>query len=107
MAMISRQNEHYPLLMPPHRRNIQIMAEKQFAMGDRVRLVSLPPYVKTADPMPMLRPPNVLTVGEEGQILQRNPGNSWSVRFSSGAFLLDDQYLELVVGQPDAPYPAE
>lgn len=72
------------------------MTEKEFAVGDRVRLISLPSYVKTADPMPMLRPPDILSVGEEGIILNRKPGNYWSVRFSRGAFLLDSQYLELV-----------
>jgi hypothetical protein len=65
-----------------------------FAVGDRVRLASMPPYVKTADPMPMLRPPNVVTLGEEGVLVERRPGNSWGVRFSKGTFLLDSQYLE-------------
>jgi hypothetical protein len=68
----------------------------EFAVGDRVRLVQLPTYVKTADPMPMLRPPTVLAVGEEGVVLGRKPGNYWSVRFSNGAFLLDGEYLEAV-----------
>ena len=64
-------------------------------VGDRVKLVMLPPYVKTADPMPMLRPPDVLTVGEKGVILDRRPGGYWGVRFTQGAFLLETKYLEL------------
>ncbi|MDJ0535320.1 MAG: DUF3148 domain-containing protein [Xenococcaceae cyanobacterium MO_207.B15] len=64
-------------------------------VGDRVKLVMLPPYVKTADPMPMLRPPDVLTVGEKGIILNRHPGGYWGVRFTQGAFLLETKYLEL------------
>ncbi len=64
-------------------------------VGDRVKLVMLPSYVKTADPMPMLRPPDVLTVGEKGVILDRRPGGYWGVRFTQGAFLLETKYLEL------------
>lgn len=68
----------------------------EFAVGDRVRVVALPAYVKTAEPMPMLRPPNVIRLGEEGVILGRQPGNTWSVRLEKGAYLLDSQYLERV-----------
>ena len=65
-------------------------------IGDRVRLTALPPYVKTADPLPVLRPASVLVLGEAGVILSRKPGGFWSVRFASGAYLLDSQYLEAV-----------
>lgn len=68
---------------------------KEFAVGDRVRVISLPPYVKTAEPMPMLRPPQVIQVGEEGIVVDRRPGG-WGVRFSRGMFLMDSQYLEVV-----------
>lgn len=67
---------------------------KEFTIGTKVRVISLPPYLKTADPMPMLRPSDLLEVGEEGTILDRRPGGYWGVRFSKGAFLLDSQYLE-------------
>ncbi len=72
------------------------MTQIEFAVGDRVQLIALPVYVKTADPMPMLRSPDVLTLGEEGIILDRRPGNYWSVRFSKGAYLLESQYLSRV-----------
>jgi hypothetical protein len=61
--------------------------------GDRVRLVGLPAYFKTAEPVPMLRPPNVVQLDEEGVILGREPGDSWRVRFSRGAYLVDQKYL--------------
>ncbi|MGF1537572.1 MAG: regulatory protein SipA [Elainellaceae cyanobacterium] len=63
-------------------------------MGDRVRIATLPPYVKTAEPMPMLRPPHVVKLGEEGTIVDYRPGNHWSVRFEQGTFLIDSQYIE-------------
>jgi len=67
-----------------------------FRTGQRVRIVRLPAYVKTAEPMPMLRPPNVIALGEEGVILAYNPGGDWSVRCQRGAFLLGEAYLEAV-----------
>jgi Protein of unknown function (DUF3148) len=67
---------------------------KEFTVGDRVRVTTLPPYVKTADTaMPMLRPPNVIQVGEEGIVMDRRPGGYWGVRFARGMFLMDSQYL--------------
>ncbi|MEH2215386.1 regulatory protein SipA [Nostoc sp.] len=67
---------------------------KEFAIGSKVRVVALPAYVKTAEPMPMLRPPNVIHIGEEGIVIDRRPGGYWGIRFSRGAFLLDSQYIE-------------
>jgi hypothetical protein len=65
-------------------------------IGQRVRVIALPPYVKTADSMPMLRPPSVITIGEIGTILARHPGDTWSIRFTKGAYLLDRDYFEPV-----------
>lgn len=70
---------------------------QDFAIGDKVRLVALPPYFKTAEPRPMLRPANLVQLGEEGIILDRGLGNLWSVRFQRGAYLIDSQYLERVM----------
>ncbi|GAB4147668.1 MAG: DUF3148 domain-containing protein [Cyanobacteria bacterium J069] len=70
--------------------------EKVFQVGDRVRVVALPAYLKTAEPMPMLRPPDLIKLGEEGIVLDRRPGSYWGVRFGRGAFLLESQYIEKV-----------
>jgi Protein of unknown function (DUF3148) len=69
---------------------------KEFAVGDRVRVTLLPPYVKTADTMPMLRPPSVIQIGEEGIVMDRRPGGFWGVRFARGVFLMESQYLDSV-----------
>ena len=66
----------------------------EFAIGSKVRVVALPPYVKTADPMPMLRPPDVISLGEEGTLIDRKPGGYWVIHFTKGNFLLDSQYIE-------------
>jgi hypothetical protein len=65
-------------------------------VGNKVKLIALPPYLKTAEPMPMLRSPDLLKVGERGIIINRRPGGYWGVKFANGAFLLDSQYLELI-----------
>lgn len=76
---------------------------QEFAVGDRVRLVVQPPYFKTAESKPMLRPPDVVALGEEGTILDRHPGGYWSVRFVKGAYLLEPQYLESTIVPPSSP----
>ena len=70
------------------------MAEHSFQVGDRVKICDRPPYLKTADHMPMLRPPDLVQVGEKGTVLSRKPGGYLAVRFTKGSFLIDMQYLE-------------
>ena len=70
--------------------------QQKFKVGDRIKIISLPAYIKTAEPMPMLRPPHLLTVGEQGTIMDRRPGGYWGIRFTQGAFLLESQYIEIV-----------
>jgi len=72
------------------------MTEKTFKIGDKVKLITLPPYLKTAEPMPMLRPSDIMEIGEEGVILDRRPGYYWGVKFKQGAFLMEEQYLDLI-----------
>ncbi|XGV98849.1 MAG: regulatory protein SipA [Leptolyngbya sp. BL-A-14] len=69
---------------------------KPLSAGDRVRLIGLPAFIKTAEPMPSLRSPNVLTVGAEGTVIKQRPGGYWSIHFTNGTFLLEPQYLELI-----------
>jgi len=67
-----------------------------FNVGDRIRLHTRPPYLKSDDNMPMLRPPDLVEVGEEGTILSRKPGGYLGIRFERGKFLIDAQYIEAV-----------
>ena len=69
---------------------------KEFVIGAKVRVIALPQYLKTADPMPMLRPPTVISLGEEGIVMDRRPGGYWGVKFTQGVFLIDSQYIETV-----------
>lgn len=70
-------------------------AAKSFKVGDRVKIIALPAYLKTAEPMPMLRSPDVLTIGAAGTVLDRRPGGYYGIRFNQGAFLLESKYLDL------------
>ncbi len=71
------------------------MTDFAFQVGDRVKICALPPYLKSDDNMPMLRPPDLVEMDEEGIVLKRKPGGYMGVRFSRGTFLIDAQYLEL------------
>ncbi len=72
------------------------MNEQQIAVGSKVSLISKPPYLKTADPMPMLRPAELLDIGDEGIVMDRRPGGYWGVKFAQGTFLMESQYIAMV-----------
>lgn len=74
----------------------------EFPIGSKVRIIALPTYVKTADPMPMLRPPDIITLGEEGIVIDRRPGGYWGIRLSKGTFLIDSQYMESIENPPES-----
>ncbi len=67
-------------------------------VGSRVRLLQAPPYLKSADAMPMLRPPDLVDSGEEGEVVGLRAGETVAVRFRRGAFLLERRQLELLPG---------
>ena len=69
---------------------------QEFNIGTTIKIIALPTHLKTADPMPMLRPPSVIAVGETGLITDRKPGNYWVVKFDRGSYLLEDRYFEAV-----------
>jgi hypothetical protein len=64
-------------------------------VGAAVRLRQRLPYLKTADPMPMLRPPDLIDAQEVGQVVAIKPFQQRAVRFRRGTFLLAAANLEL------------
>ncbi|MXW39601.1 MAG: DUF3148 domain-containing protein [Synechococcus sp. SB0668_bin_15] len=68
-----------------------------FDTGALVRLVETQPYLKTADPMPMLRPPDLVEVGDEGVVVELRSRNMLAVRFRRGTFLLAGDQVASVV----------
>lgn len=71
-------------------------ASLPFPIGSQVRLRSIPTYLKTADPMPMLRPPDLVDTAEVGEVVGLRALEQLAVRFRRGTFLLEGRQLELV-----------
>lgn len=74
----------------------KLPATAQPTVGDQVRLLQSPPYLKTADPMPMLRPPDLVDSGELGQVVALRALDQVAVRFRRGTFLLEARLLEVL-----------
>lgn len=66
------------------------------SIGDRLRLKEPLPYLKTADPMPMLRPPDLIEPGEIGEVVALRALDTLAVRFRRGTFLIPEDRLEAV-----------
>ena len=65
------------------------------AVGQKVALLQSLPYLKTADPMPMLRPPDLIDAGEVGDVVALRALNQVAVRFRRGTFLLESRQLKI------------
>ena len=57
------------------------------SIGDKVFLKVPLPYLKTSDPMPMLRPPDLVSFDELGEVIGLRPKGIVEVRFRRGSFL--------------------
>ena len=68
----------------------------QFDLGAGVQLRVQPRYLKTADAMPMLRPPDLVDPAEVGEVTAIKAGNQLAVRFRRGIFLFERSQLRLV-----------
>jgi len=67
-------------------------------VGTAVRLRQRPTYLKTADPLPMLRPPDLVGVEEVGQVVEQRALGQIAVRFRRGTYLLEGRFCEAVPG---------
>ena len=65
-----------------------------------VQLVGGVSYLKSADPMPMLRPPDLIDPGEIGVVVERRALGICAVRFRRGTFLLEASRLRSVRPAP-------
>ena len=64
------------------------------SIGDRLRLKRQVPYLKTADPMPMLRPSDLVSLDEVGEVVALHPFDTVAVRFRRGTYLVALDQLE-------------
>ncbi len=72
------------------------MDKPELTVGSKVFLQNLPPYLKTADPMPMLRPADILEIGDQGTVIDIRPGGYWGVKFDKGTFLIESKYISIL-----------
>lgn len=63
-------------------------------IGAHVQLKGPLTYLKTADPMPMLRPPDLVDPEEIGVVVERRARDQLAVRFRRGTFLLSSAQLQ-------------
>tara|TARA_Y100000589_G_C26685207_1_gene439487 strand:+ start:251 stop:460 length:210 start_codon:yes stop_codon:yes gene_type:complete len=68
----------------------------QFEINQKVKLIAPLPYLKTAENMPMLRPPDLVAIDEIGEILALKSPKTVEVKFRRGNFLIDVDKLEKV-----------
>ena len=71
-------------------------------IGDRLRLKQQLPYLKTADPMPMLRPSDLVSLDEVGEVVALHPLDTVAVRFRRGTYLISLDQLEAAATGDDA-----
>ncbi|MGA0278209.1 MAG: DUF3148 domain-containing protein [Vulcanococcus sp.] len=72
------------------------MSQESISVGTQVRLLAQPSYLKTADAMSMLRPPDLIDADEVGQVVALKALDQVAVRFRRGTFLLELKQLEPV-----------
>ena len=72
------------------------------SIGDRLRLKQQLPYLKTADPMPMLRPSDLVSLDEVGEVVALHPFDTVAVRFRRGTYLISLDQLEAAATGDDA-----
>ena len=72
------------------------------SIGDRLRLKQQLPYLKTADPMPMLRPSDLVSLDEVGEVVALHPLDTVAVRFRRGTYLISLDQLEAAALGDDA-----
>ena len=67
----------------------------EFSDGEKVSLQVPLPYLKTADAISMLRPPDLVSLDEVGVIMGIRPNNLLEVKFRRGNFLIPSERLKI------------
>ena len=68
----------------------------KFAIKDKVKLITPVSYLKTSDNMPMLRPHDLVSIDEIGEILSIKSLDTVEVKFRRGCFLIDIDKIEKI-----------
>ena len=73
----------------------------KFSVGEKVSLQIPLPYLKTADSISMLRPPDLVSLDEVGIIIGIRANDLLEVKFRRGNFLIPSERL-LILGEDDS-----
>ena len=68
----------------------------KFSIGEKVSLQVPMAYLKTADAISMLRPPDLVSLDEVGVVIGVRPNDLLEVKFRRGNFLIPVERLQLV-----------
>ena len=68
----------------------------EFSIGEKVSLQVPMPYLKTLEPLPMLRPPDLVSLDEIGIVTGIRPKDLLEVKFRRGIFLIPSERLKLI-----------
>ena len=68
----------------------------EFEIKDKVKLIAPVSYLKTAENMPMLRPPDLVAIDEVGEIISIKSPDTVEVKFRRGSFLIDIDKIERI-----------
>ena len=68
----------------------------KFSIGEKVSFQVPMPYLKTVDSVPMLRPPDLVSLDEVGVIMGIRPKDLLEVKFRRGNFLIPAERLKLI-----------
>ena len=68
----------------------------KFTVGKKVSLQVPLPYLKTADPISMLRPPDLVSLDEVGVIIGIRSNDLLEVKFRRGNFLIPSERLKIL-----------
>ena len=68
----------------------------KFSIGEKVSLQVPLPYLKTADSISMLRPPDLVSLDEVGIIIGIRANDLLEVKFRRGNFLIPSERLKIL-----------
>ena len=68
----------------------------KFSIGEKVSLQVPMPYLKTADAISMLRPPDLVSLDEVGVITGIRSNEVLEVKFRRGNFLIPSERLKIL-----------
>ena len=68
----------------------------KFSIGEKVSLQVPMPYLKTVDPISMLRPPDLVSLDEVGEVIGIRPKDLLEVKFRRGDFLIPAERLKAI-----------